>query len=242
MEDAGDLDTLVGEASVLLSILVPAQAEALAERVAPALQRTATPICYVESNAIAPGTVLRIASTLSAAGATMVDAGIVGGPPGAAGPGPRLYASGDHLEPFTELAHYGLDIRPIAGGLGAASALKMCYAALTKGLTALMLELLAAAHTNGIDVALQQELLASQPELLAWITRQAPSVPAKAHRWVGEMEEIAATFASAGLPPDMGHGAAELYRLLAASAVGQAAVAGEAPRPSLEQVVAALSR
>jgi 3-hydroxyisobutyrate dehydrogenase-like beta-hydroxyacid dehydrogenase len=115
-----------------------------------------------------------------------------------------------------------LDVRVIEGEAGGASALKMSYGALTKGLTALAGELLIAARKGGVAEALAQELGESQRELRQWIDRQLPKMPPKAYRWVAEMEEVAKTFEACGLPGVMMHGAAEFYGFVANSPLGQA--------------------
>lgn len=221
IEDAGDDETLVREADVLLAVLVPAEALGLARRIATALQSTGATLLYVDCNAVAPQTARQIEQVVTAAGARFVDAGIIGGPPAPGSPGPRFYASGAHASEFASLRAYGLDIRVIGDQAGQASGLKMCYAALTKGLTALATELLVAAEALGLSEPLRDELQASQPALLGWIERQAPGMPPKAYRWVGEMEEIAATFGALGLTPRMHEGAAELYRFVARTPLGQ---------------------
>lgn len=221
IEDTGDDATLVQEADVLLAVLVPAEALGLARRIARALQATGATLLYVDCNAISPQTAQQIEQVVTAAGARFADAGIIGSPPAPGRPGPRIYASGTHAPEFAQLREYGLDIRIINGDAGQASGLKMCYAALTKGLTALATELLVAAELMGLSAPLRAELRSSQPDLLAWIERQAPGMPPKAYRWVGEMAEIAATFGALGLTPKLHQGAAELYRFVAQTPLGE---------------------
>jgi 3-hydroxyisobutyrate dehydrogenase-like beta-hydroxyacid dehydrogenase len=96
----------------------------------------------------------------------------------------------------------------------------MCYASLTKGLTALAIEALTAGEALGLTEILTGELRESQAELLGWFERQIPRMPPKVYRWVGEMEEIARTFADLGLPPQMLEGAAALYRLVERTELG----------------------
>ncbi len=115
---------------------------------------------------------------------------------------------------------YGLDVRVIGTQVGQASGLKMCYASLTKGLTALATQALTAGEALGLFETLTSELRESQAELFAWFERQVPRMPPKAYRWVGEMEEIARTFADLGLPPQMLEGAAALYRLVERTELG----------------------
>jgi 3-hydroxyisobutyrate dehydrogenase-like beta-hydroxyacid dehydrogenase len=241
VEVVPDDDALVREADHLLSILVPAQAEHLAKRIAAALERTCTDLLYVDCNAIAPQTARRIGQAIEAAGARFVDAGIIGPPP-RAGTRTPFYASGEHAKDFAVLRDFGLDVRPIGERPGDASALKMCYAALTKGTTALMTELSVAAERLGVSAALRQEFFASQQAALERMAQGVPAMIPKAHRWVGEMEEIARTFEDCGLTPKTYLGAAEIYDFVAHSSLGN--VSPEQWRDSgrpFEQIVAELA-
>ena len=220
MEDTPSLDALVDEAQILLSVLVPAQATSLADQVASAIERTGADLLYVDCNAIAPATVERIGATILSAGGRFADAGIVGPPPRKPGT-TRIYASGPGAAEFAELSAAGLDVRVIGDRIGQASGLKMCYAALTTGLIALASELLLAAHLMDLDDALRAEQRESIPSVLAWVEGAIPSMAPKAHRWVGEMEEIAATFANLGMTPRMLDGAADMYRFIAETPLGK---------------------
>jgi hypothetical protein len=220
MEDVGSLAAVVREADILLSILPPGHALGLAE----AVGRDAGPL-YVDCNAVSPATARAIAAVV---GERCVDAGIIGAPSA-----PRFYASGPHAAELTALP---LDVRSLGGELGQASALKMCYAALTKGLSALLTESMVAAEANGVTLALRDELADSQPQFLAGADR-LPGVVPKAYRWIAEMEEIAATFEQAGMTPEMLLGAAEVYRR-----VEEARSASEVPLDRTDAVVTALTR
>jgi 3-hydroxyisobutyrate dehydrogenase-like beta-hydroxyacid dehydrogenase len=133
-----------------------------------------------------------------------------------------------------------LDVRVIDGEAGRASALKMSYGALTKGLTALAGELLIAARQGGVGEALAQELGESQRELRQWIDRQLPKMPPKAYRWVAEMEEAAKTFEAYGLPGAMLHGAAEFYAFVANSPLGKASPGEREDQLTLNRVIDSL--
>jgi 3-hydroxyisobutyrate dehydrogenase-like beta-hydroxyacid dehydrogenase len=222
--DVGDDTTLVREADFLLSVLVPAQAYAFAERMAAAMRAAGSTPLFADCNAISPRTALSIERLLREVGAEVVDVGIIGSPPRAGRSETRLYASGSGAERLAALNEYGLDVRVIGPQVGKASGLKMCYASLTKGLTALATQALTAAATLGLSETLTGELRESQADLFAWIERQVPRMPPKAYRWVSEMEEIARTFADVGLPPQMLEGAAAIYRL-----VEQTELGGETP-------------
>lgn len=216
--DVADDETLVREADMLLSILPPDRAFALAERIAAALHKTGATLLFVDCNAIAPGTTQAIEQRLAEAGASFADVGIIGGPPRPEGPGPRLYASGPHASDVELLRAYGLDVRVLGPQSGQASGLKMCYASVTKGLTALATEALVAGQVLGVQEALADEFQALP--LFRMLERSIPGMPPKAYRWVGEMEEIARTFAGLGLPPQMPEGAASLYRFIEGTILG----------------------
>jgi 3-hydroxyisobutyrate dehydrogenase-like beta-hydroxyacid dehydrogenase len=218
--DVGDDETLVREADMLLSVLVPAQAHAFAERIAVAMCATGSTPLFADCNAISPRTVRAIKRLLREVGAEVVDVGIIGAPPRAGRAETCLYASGPGAEQLAILGEYGLDVRIIGLQVGQASGLKMCYASLTKGLTALATQALVAGEVLGLSETLIGELRESQAGLFAWFERQVPRMPPKAYRWVGEMEEIARTFADLGLPAQMLEGAAALYRLVEQTELG----------------------
>jgi len=195
----------------------------------------------VDCNAINPATVGRIAKVIAAARCPFVDGGIIGPPPKPGAKATRIYLSGPDAERVAVLAEYGLTMPVLPGPVGVASALKMSYAGITKGLTALGAAMMLAATRGGTADFLKRELAGSQPELLAWLTRQVPNMYSKAHRWVGEMEEIAATFAGAGLTPRILEGAADIYRF-----VGQTPLGAETPESrqrgqTLDDVIAILA-
>lgn len=217
IEDAGSLAAAVRQADVLLSILPPGRALELAK----AVGRDAGPL-YVDCNAVSPATARAIGS---AVGGRYIDAGIIGSPDA-----PRFYASGPDA---AELAELPLDVRVLAGEIGQASALKMCYAALTKGLTALLTESMVTAEVLGVSEALRSELADSQPMFLAGARHGLPGMVPKAYRWIAEMEQIAATFEAAGLTPRMLLGAADVYRMVEEA---RAAAGGEA-LDSLDAIV-----
>ena len=222
--DSGFIDlpsfaALVRESELLLSIVPPAQAVDVARDVAAALGATHARLTYVDCNAIAPRTTREVAAVIAPTGSGFVDAGIVGGPPRDA-PSPRFYASGPDRASFGALREAGLDVRLLGAEVGEASAVKMCYAALTKGTTAIATELLVAARKLGVYDALVLELRESQATQAKRMADAVPAMPGKAHRWIAEMEEIARTFEDVGLTPLIFQGAAEMYRLTAGSDIG----------------------
>jgi 3-hydroxyisobutyrate dehydrogenase-like beta-hydroxyacid dehydrogenase len=220
IQDVGSLTQLVIESDVVLSVLVPAAAAEVAQQVAEVINNVGKQILYVDANAIAPQKVKSIAQIIESSGATFVDASIIGPPPRVPGR-TRIYASGKQGVEFQQLSNYGLDIRVISDEIGQASGLKMSYAALTKGLTAISTELLIAAHRLGLDEQLWNEVTSSQPALAGILLRSIPSMTPKAHRWVGEMEEIAETFKELGLTERIFYGAADVYRLVKDTSLGK---------------------
>lgn len=239
IEDVATLEDVVTEADIFLSILVPAEAVGLAQRVADRLRATGSDLLYVDCNAIAPRTVRTIGDIISAAGGRVADIGIVGPPPRR--PGTRFYTSGPDAEGVTALASFGLDVRVIGDEMGQASGLKMCYGALTKGLQALGVELLVAARALGLEQALAEEQAHSMAEVRAWLEQSVPTMPPKAYRWVGEMEEIATCFADVGMTPLILQGAADLYRFVAETPIGKETPETRDPNRGLDGVVAALA-
>jgi 3-hydroxyisobutyrate dehydrogenase-like beta-hydroxyacid dehydrogenase len=184
-------ETEIVTADIVLSIVPPAQAEALAERLRPALSAAVDKPLYIDCNAVNPDTVRRIAATVAAAGCPFADAGIIGSPPKPGGAGPRFYVSGPQAQPAERLTPLGLTIRNIGGEVGDASSLKMCYGAFNKGLIALGSAVALAAERNGVAAALHRELSESQAAMLGQLTRGVPDMFPKAYRWVAEFDEIA---------------------------------------------------
>lgn len=187
---------------------------------------------YVDANALAPATTLDVGAIVEANGATFVDGGIVGMPPTAPGVC-RLYLSGALAGDVARLfERSALDTVVLDGGIGAASALKMCYAAWNKMSLLLLVTVRAVAEHEGVQQALMHEWRSTQPALADRLN-YAISNARKAWRWSGEMEQIASTFASAGVPPGFPLAAAEICRRLSAFR--------DLSDIRLEQVVAALS-
>src|ERR1700728_4792812 len=189
ISDASDNE--IAAADFILSILPPGDALALAERFAPALKASNAKPVYVDCNAINPATVERVAAAIAPTGCPFVDAGIIGAPPRGHDAGPRLYASGEAASRFAAVRQYGLDVRVLDGPPSAASALKMSYAGITKGTQAIGAAMMLAAMRGGSAAALFDELSFSQKEMLAQFKQQLTMMPAKAYRWVAEMQEIA---------------------------------------------------
>jgi 3-hydroxyisobutyrate dehydrogenase-like beta-hydroxyacid dehydrogenase len=205
-DDVETVAAIAARAEVILCICPPHAAESVAHQVA------GFGGVYVDANAVSPATAREIGAIVADGGATFVDGGIVGGPPVAPGD-TRLYLAGDRADEVASLFKgTALDARVIPGEVGAASALKMSYAAWTKGTAALLLAIRALAQAEGVEDVLLAEWALSQPGLEARSSRAASSAAAKGWRWIAEMEEIAASMTAHDLPSGFHQAAADIYR------------------------------
>jgi 3-hydroxyisobutyrate dehydrogenase-like beta-hydroxyacid dehydrogenase len=202
----------VAESEVILSVCPPAHAVEVAAAVA---ERGFRGI-FVDANAVNPETAREVGRLVEARGARFVDGGIIGPPVQAPGR-TRLYLSGAEAPSVAALFDSGpLAAIVLPGGAGAASSLKMAFAAYTKGNAALLLCIRALARSEGVEESLLAHWQHTHPELAALSEGMARGTAAKAWRFVAEMQEIAATFAAAGLPDGFHRAAAEVYGRLAA--------------------------
>ena len=246
LTDVGTVAALAGRAQVIFSICPPHAALEVARSAA------GFSGLFVDANAIAPETTRSVATVLGAGetgaadtGATrFADGGIIGPPPQpgadpAAGNGTRLYLAG---EPAAEVAALfagtPVGAQVVDGGIGAASAVKVAYAAWTKGSAALLLAARSLAHQEQVEGTLLEEWALSQPELVRRLQHATRSAVAKGWRWEAEMTEIAAAMAAAGLPDGFHLAAAEIFGR--SPRREPAALAKTAPGDLVELVIEAL--
>lgn len=219
-------DRQLAEADFLLSIVPPGDSPALAKRLAPILSAANKKPIYVECNAVSPPTMLAIADIIKPTGCNFIGAGIIGPPPKPGSTNTKIYASGPHAKSLAALNDYGLIVRVLDGPLTAASALKMSYAGITKGFTALGAAMMLAATRGGSAEALKAELAESIPHLNDFLTRQTPRMYSKAYRWVAELDEIS-TFVGKDFPEnEMLAAAARFYERVVADFDGEKAEIG----------------
>jgi 3-hydroxyisobutyrate dehydrogenase-like beta-hydroxyacid dehydrogenase len=203
LEDAETTDELARRSELILSICPPHAALDVARSVA------GFGGVFVDANAVSPATAREIASTI---GGSFVDAGLIGPPPREPG-STRLYLAGPEAEGVAAVfAGTALEPRVVSEEPGAASALKMAYAAWTKGTAALLLAIRDLGRAEGVEKPLLDEWRLSLPDLIERSSAAARSADKKGWRWVAEMEEIAATFAAVGLPDGFHLAAAEVFR------------------------------
>ncbi|HEY3958786.1 MAG TPA: DUF1932 domain-containing protein [Streptosporangiaceae bacterium] len=230
LSDVSSAAEVARRSGVIVSVCPPHAAAPTAQAVAAAGFRG----LFVDANAISPASSRALGEVMAAAGADYVDGGIIGLTPTAERV-TRLYLSGPRAAEVAALfAGTQLEAKVVDGRPGAASAVKMAYAAWTKGTAALLLAARALASAEGVQDALLAEWEFSQPALAERTRSAARSAAVKGWRWVAEMEEIGQSMDAAGLPAGFGEAAAEVYR--------RQRRAGSADSPTPTEVVAALLR
>jgi 3-hydroxyisobutyrate dehydrogenase-like beta-hydroxyacid dehydrogenase len=206
--DIHSVAKLCSECSVIFSVCPPHAAEDVAKEV----MGHGFKGVYLDANAISPQRAARIGQAMSDAGVEFVDGGIIGGPAW----NPRrtwLYLSGKEAQTVADCFSAGpLETSVIGEWAGKASALKMCFAAYTKGSTALLSAILAVSEALGVREELANQWSRGGSDFAEQTARRVRGVTAKAWRFVGEMEEISSTFEGAGMPGGFHSAAAEVYR------------------------------
>eukprot|EP01113_Clastostelium_recurvatum_P036192 TRINITY_DN5130_c0_g1_i3.p1 TRINITY_DN5130_c0_g1~~TRINITY_DN5130_c0_g1_i3.p1 ORF type:complete len:308 (-),score=71.25 TRINITY_DN5130_c0_g1_i3:17-940(-) len=245
MRDTPSLSDFLAESDVVFSILPPSSALDFAKDIAKAASQTprSTNPLFVDFNAIAPKKANKIHDILRGAGMDMVDGCIIGLPPRAVrAPQPCFYVSGPRASHVLSLGD-ALNIKQLNETIGAASNLKMCYSALSKGLAALGAVSYVTAETAGLLSPLREALQVTHPELDAHFQALLPAMCPKAYRWVGEMDEIASTQQDAGVPPGLFQGASKLFEFIAASPLGQPdpSTGGRTPPANMEAALRGLA-
>ncbi len=234
--DVPDLETLVSEADMILSILPPANALAQAQDLAAAMKAAGSTAVYVDCNAVSPATAAEVGAVMADAGAPFIDCGIIGLAP-IPGRSTRFYVSGPDTAPMVALDGQGITVIDMGADIGRASGLKMAYAGLTKGTNALYTAVLMLAHRLDLFDDLIGEFEDSQQAALKRMRGSVPRLPADAGRWVREMEEIAATYRDAGLPSGFHDASADIFRILAETPFGAETRETIDPNRTMEQSI-----
>jgi 3-hydroxyisobutyrate dehydrogenase-like beta-hydroxyacid dehydrogenase len=236
LETLPDLDAVVSACGVVLSIAPPDQAETIAADLAAAADRTGTTPLVADLNAVSPATARRLEAVLAGAGLDLVDGSISGPPP--TNPGTtRIYLSGPRAAEIEALPFAGVDPIRVGDEVGTASAVKMCTASVYKGSVALLAHALLTARANGVLAYVLDDLGEPADGAALRVARSAT----KAYRYVGEMREIAATQAAAGLTPALFEAMAEVYEALSRSELAQGAPEDVDRGSSLDDVLAQLA-
>ena len=238
MRTVEDLETLVADADLLLSIIPPSAAVEFARRIVPLMEQTASNALFVECNAVAPATVREIAGIAANHGVDFQDVGIVGSPPQAGRIPVRFYTSGPHEGVLRRIETERIEVKPLGAEVGRASAMKMMYASLNKGTNALRAAAILAARQLGVSDDLQAELAHSLPDVHKAMHARMPNIACDAARWTGEMREIASTYRDAGLTSGFHEGAEWVYEVLADSPIAdESRDEADAKQRSLDEVI-----
>jgi 3-hydroxyisobutyrate dehydrogenase-like beta-hydroxyacid dehydrogenase len=221
LTDCGSMEKLVATCELVISVINPGEALNVSREAAAAIRKTGRKIAFADLNAVSPQTARAADRMIREAGGVFIDGGIIGPPPRAEKDRPRIYVSGPDAYLLESIQHPNLLIRVLSERVGDASGVKMCYAAMTKGTTALAVELLVAARELGVEQALEKELRESRGDVFEWQMKNIAVMPPKAYRWVPEMQEIAKTFGELGLTRRIFEGATDIYAMVAATPLGK---------------------
>jgi len=221
LADCGSMEQLVATCELVISVINPGEALAVARKAAAAIRTTGRQIAFADLNAVSPQTARDTERLIRDAGGMFIDGGIIGPPPRGEKDRPRIYVAGPDAYLFGQISHPNLQVRVMSEHVGDASGVKMCYAAMTKGTTALAVELLVAARKLGVEQALEKELRESRNDVFDWQVRNIAVMPPKAYRWVPEMREIAKTFGELGMTRRIFEGASDIYEMVASTSLGK---------------------
>jgi 3-hydroxyisobutyrate dehydrogenase-like beta-hydroxyacid dehydrogenase len=234
-----DLAAVIREADVVLSVVPPEHATAVAAAVVSAAGGGPSRPLFVELNAISPETVRRIDVATSDDGIELVDGSISGPPPWESGT-TRVYLSGPRADDVAALPFAGVETIVVGTHVGAASAVKMSTASVYKGTAALLAHALLAAEANGVLEYVLSDFRSGSPELVTKVARRLASAASKSGRYVGEMREIAATQEAAGLTPALFDALADVFAALSASELARSAPEEIPADATLDDVLAGL--
>lgn len=221
VEDLPSLEAVMSEADLVLSIMPPSLALDSAKTFAAAMTAAGSTPTYADCNAVSPQTAQAVSDVVQSAGAAFVDAGIIGPGPGTREKPTRFYVSGPKAAAMDVLHGPHIDVINMGPDIGNASAIKMCYAAITKGTWTLYTAALTAAEALGVTDNLHDEISYSRPNDFAEMERMVPRMPLDAGRWIGEMHEIAHTLEGTGVTPNFHKGAADVFELLVKTPIAQ---------------------
>jgi putative dehydrogenase len=213
---------IVDHAGTVLAIVPPGQALQVSQAFAGALRTGPKPLTYIDCNAVSPRTVREIEGVVCSAGASFVDAGIIGGPPRPGEAGPIVFVCGNASDDAIALRAAGLDVRTLGPAVGSAAALKMSYAGVTKGLTALCALMQQHARANGIGAELDATLRETRPDVWNFLEKAVPGMYPKSYRWVAEMREIAEYTAPDDAGQQIYEGVAQFFERIASEALTNA--------------------
>jgi len=220
IRDIGGIDDMVAASDLVLSILDPARAEEIAEATAAAMKKAGKSLVFADCNATSPATAEKLNGLIEEAGGKFVDVGIIGGAPDRKENFPNFCTSGPHAELLQPLDGKGVKILKVGDEIGAGSAIKICNGAWNKGAFALYTAVMLAAEHYGFTEILRERLPKSQAGTVDKLDAAINRLPSLSGRYVGEMEQVAETFASIGMPDGFHDASAQLFRMLNDTSLG----------------------
>lgn len=220
LTDVGSIVRLCAESDLIMSVMNPGAALEFAREAAEAIRAQSRKPLFIDCNAVAPDTMREIEAAITGAGSRCLDGGLIGPPP-RGGAKVNLYVSGPGAADMEQVGNDKLVVHVLSEKLGDASAVKMCYSAFNKGTQGLILETLMAAQRLGVYEQVEKQLLSSRADMYESVLKSLPMLPPKAYRWVPEMHEIARTFQGVRMTPRIFQGEADMFELVAATALGR---------------------
>ena len=216
--DSKNLANSLKQTDIIVSILVPSDAKKLALQIKEESAGLDRDVYFADLNAISPKTVESMKDILSGTKINFIDGGIIGTPP-IENKFPRIYVSGPHSKIFMQLNNMGMEVIDMGGNIGEASAMKMAYASITKGYSSLLIAaVMLSIKTNNFD-SLMDELEYSQPRVFEDL-KKLKGIPSKAHRWIGEMQEISNTYIDNDVSGNFHKGSYDIYKKVSSSKLG----------------------
>lgn len=207
------LEDVVTESDLIMSVVVPSAAQVVGSRVAEAISRTGHKVLFADANAISPMTSEAIGETISAAGGRYIDACIVGYP-NELETKTILYVSGPYAGELTTLNNFGLNVEVLGDRIGQASAFKVLYAGMTKGVTSVAVELLVTAHSIGLYEQILEKYRNDYPEIVRLVERWGPGIPFRSGRRSHEMVELTRVIEKEGFTPNMAPGSSKALKMI----------------------------
>ena len=220
LTDVGSIARLTAESDLVMSVMNPGAAIDFAREAAAAIRSQSHKPTFIDCNAVAPDTMREIDELMKSAGARCLDGGIIGPPPRGTAK-TSLYISGPGAADLQQIGNEQLRVTIMSERLGDASAIKACYSGFNKGTQGLLLQTLVAAQRLGVYEQLEKQLLSSKGDMYNWLLETLPQMPPKAYRWVPEMYQLAKTFEGVGMTPRIFQGEADMFEMIAATALGK---------------------
>ena len=220
LTDLGSIARLTAESDLVMSVMNPGSAIDFAREAAAAIRTQSKKPTFIDCNAVAPDTMREIDELMKSAGARCLDGGSIGPPPRGTAK-TSLYISGPGAADLQQIGNEQLRVTIMSERLGDASAIKACYSGFNKGTQGLLLQTLVAAQRLGVYEQLEKQLLSSKGDLYNWLLDTLPQMPPKAYRWVPEMYQLAKTFEGVGMTPRIFQGEADMFVMIAATALGK---------------------